>query len=221
MKPTDYTGQHFGRWTVLNKDNKPKQWICRCKCGKVKSVNIDNLKAGKTRSCGCFRGDHYRALWTTHGESKTKLYYVWLAMRNRCNRPGVNGYERYGGRGIKVCEEWMYDFPAFRDWALSNGYKEGLEIDRIDNDGNYESSNCRWVTRFENMQNTRLNKHIEYNGKAYTINELSDMCGLSPGLIGDRLRKGWTVKEAITLQPKVGNNQNLRGKNYGNLRKAT
>lgn len=214
---TDYTGQQFGRWTVLKRSAKPKFWICRCECGNVKAANIDNLKRGKSISCGCYRAELGRKHFETHGKSKTKLYYVWCGIRRRCNNPSVNGYERYGGRGITVCEEWAESFEAFMAWATANGYKEGLEIDRINNDGNYCPENCRWVTRYENMQNTRLNKHIEYNGKVYTINQLAEISGIEAWLIGERLRRGWSVEEAITLIPKVGNNQNLRGNKHGHL----
>lgn len=218
MKPAfDYTGQQFGRWTVLKRGDKPKIWICRCECGKIKAANIDNLKSGKSISCGCYRAELGEKQLKKHGMSKTKLYYVWYGMKKRCGNPGVRGYERYGGRGIKVCKEWAVNFETFMAWAMVNGYKEGLEIDRIDNEGNYEPTNCRWVTRYENMQNTRINKHIEYKGKVYTINQLSEMHGIAAKLIGARLRKGWNVEEAISLAPEVGNNQNLRGSKNGHI----
>ena len=217
MRAFDYTGQQFGRWTVLRRGDKPKFWICRCECGKVKAANIDNLKAGKSTSCGCYKAELGRKHFETHGQSKTKLYAVWCAMRNRCNKPGVNGYNRYGGRGIKVCEEWQNSFVPFLGWAMANGYKEGLEIDRINNDGNYCPENCRWVTRFENMQNTRINKHIEYKGNTYTISQLAEIHGIDASLVGSCLRKGWTVEEAVTLAPKVGNNQSLRGNNHEHI----
>jgi hypothetical protein len=213
----DYTGYTFGQWTVLHRDTDrvTKYWVCRCSCGTVKSVCIDNLKGGTSLRCQKCKGELSRKRMTTHGESKTKLYYVWLTMRNRCYRSEVKGYERYGGRGITVCEEWRKSYESFRDWAMDNGYREGLEIDRVDNDGNYEPSNCRWVTRLENMQNTRINKKVFYHGKIYTRTELADNAHLSRRLVGERLRKGWSVEETLHYNPVVGNNQTLRRKHNG------
>jgi hypothetical protein len=214
----DYTGQRFGDWLVLYRDEtdkRRKKWICKCSCGAIDSVNIDNLKRGASTRCQRCKGKLYSKRMATHGESKTRLYYVWLAMRNRCYRPGVNGYEHYGGRGIKVCKEWREHFEPFKEWALSHGYKYGLEIDRIDNNGDYCPENCRWVTRTQNMNNTSKTKHILYAGRQYTITELADQFNLSRDLIRDRLYKGWPIEDAISYKAKVGNNQNLRRTNNG------
>ena len=214
-KAKDYSGMRFGHWTVLSKTDAKKMWLCRCDCGNVLPVNIDNLKRGKSTRCNKCKGKLYKSRMTTHGESKTRLYYVWLTMRNRCIRKDVPSYSRYGGRGIKVCEEWMHSYTSFRDWALGHGYAQGLEIDRIDNNGDYCPSNCRWVDHLTNMQNTRINKLVKLNGKEYTSAEIANHFHISGRLFRERLRKGWSVEEAVKYKPQIGNNQTLRGDRHG------
>lgn len=207
----DYTGKRFGHWTILKKGNAPKKWVARCDCGAVKEVWIDNLKSGKSTCCNRCKGETSRKNATTHGESKTHLYYVWYTMKKRCTCKSSKSFADYGARGIKVCDSWMKSYVPFRDWALSHGYADGLQIDRIDNNGGYSPENCRWVTHRENMQNTRRNKHILFRGKEYTPTQLADMCGKNNSRISERLRKGWSAEEAMSLPVKIGNNQTLRG----------
>ena len=214
--PKDYTGYIFDKWTVLKRDiDRKKHWFCKCSCGNVASVSIDHLKRGTSKRCMKCKGKLTQNRMSTHGESKTRLYGVWLTMRNRCNNPTVKSYAVYGARGIKVCDEWQNSYEAFRDWSLANGYREGLQIDRINNDGNYSPENCRWISHLENMQNTSINKKAMFEGKLWTRTELAMRFNLSPRLIGDRLRHGWTIEEAISYKPQIGNNQNLRGNSHG------
>jgi hypothetical protein len=125
------------------------------KCGKEYNKQI-TTKTLKAQSCGCYTGTVASIFHTKHGYSKTKLYYVYDAIKNRVLNKNNLYYENYGGRGIKICEEWKNSRIAFLEWALSNGYKEGLTIDRIDNDGDYEPSNCRWVDYYTQSENKRL-----------------------------------------------------------------
>lgn len=153
----DLTGETFGRLTVVNKAGSSSKgyavWVCLCECGEFTHVRSDKLKSGNTRSCGCLSVDTFGAKKIKHGLSSHKLYGVWRGMKQRCSDPFKQGYENYGGRGISVCDEWKADFKQFFDWCKNNGYEEGLQIDRIDNDGNYAPENCRFVTPSENKKN--------------------------------------------------------------------
>lgn len=131
---------------------------------------------------------------TTHGESKSHLYIVWASMKRRCYNPNSKDYKNYGGRGIILCPEWKENFTLFRDWAIKNGYKQGLQIDRKDTNGNYEPSNCRWVTQIENENNRRYTKKVIYNNKQYTLRQLADEFKISRSVLYDRIYgNGFTV----------------------------
>jgi len=138
----DLTDQRFGKLTVIKLDCKDKRgeckWLCKCDCGNETVVYGSHLRKGDTVSCGCVM----RTANKTHGESKTRLYKIWLHMKDRCNNPNGDHYCYYGGRGITYTPIWE-DFNEFKSWAINNGYKDNLTIDRIDVNGNYEPDNCR------------------------------------------------------------------------------
>jgi len=152
----DLTGKRFGRLVVIKIEKVGKnggiKWACKCICGNEVIVAGYRLTSRHTKSCGCLKKevDAYGSI--THGLSKNPLYSVWKNMTRRCVDKNSDWYHRYGGRGITICEEWK-DLSVFVSWAESNGYKTGLEIDRIDNDGNYCPENCRFVTRSQNSHN--------------------------------------------------------------------
>lgn len=175
QKYEDLTGQVFGRWTVLKSYGKSKGdghlFWCRCECGIEKAVGSHSLKSGRSKSCGCLGKENRIKSCTHHGHARTKngvriskLYSVWDGMKQRCSNSNHSAYQWYGAKGVKVCEEWNNSFETFYEWAVSNGYKEGLSIDRINPFDNYEPSNCRWATNEEqasNKRNSERNKRLK------------------------------------------------------------
>jgi len=162
-KLIDLSNKKFGRLTVIqrakNSKNGDSRWFCKCVCGETKTIQGNHLRTGAIRSCGCLEKENRFEVNKTHGESNTRLYGVWLGIRKRCFNINEPAYHNYGGRGITVCHEWD-NYETFRDWAMANGYdpkaKRGeCTIDRIDVDGNYEPSNCRWVDMKVQRQNQR------------------------------------------------------------------
>lgn len=147
MKATDLSGSVFGHLVVVGPDRASGRlkWRCQCDCGSTTFQYRSDLMRGKVLSCGCGQGEH-------HGGSSTRLFRIWSNMRARCENPRVRTFARYGGRGIAVCDQWQ-SFTAFREWAMLAGYRDDLTIDRIDNDGHYEPTNCRWVSQRQQLAN--------------------------------------------------------------------
>ena len=200
---TDLTNQLFGRLTVIRRAgtdmNKKPLWLCRCSCGKQTLVPSQSLKSGATKSCGCLQEEHKKAGNIKHGLRYTRVYKIWLAILQRTGNEKNTDYELYGGRGITVCDEWKNDFMAFYNWAMENGYQENLTIDRIEVNGNYEPSNCRWSTQKEQCNNTRRNRRITLNGKTMTLKQWEEETGINSTLITARIdRLGWSEERALT-----------------------
>lgn len=174
----DLTGIKFNRLTVVRfveMRNRTPFWLCKCDCGNERIVSSSHLKNNHTRSCGCWNKDRIRMQNYKNGLTNTKLYYAYHNMINRCNRKDNAMYKNYGGRGITVCEEWLGrdGFMNFANWAISNNYRDGLQIDRIDNDKGYSPSNCRWVDRFTQANNKRTNIFVKVNGEIGTVGNMA------------------------------------------------
>lgn len=201
--PVDHAGEKYGRLTVISRvPNRKEYWLCRCECGTEKEVHIGNLTSGRQVSCGCYGREAASKSSKTHGESKTRLYRVWGNMKSRCYNPKVFSYYRYGSRGIKVCDEWKC-FESFRDWALANGYRDDLTIERKDLDGDYCPENCCWVTREEQANNKSTNRFIEFNGETLTVAQWAHRLGMDHRAMWDRLFvQGWSVQRALTTPPR-------------------
>jgi len=203
----DLSGRRFGNYTVIEYSHKDKlgkiYWLCECECGIKKSVCGSKLKSGHTKSCGCYNRKRASIAKTIHNDNRKgkrkRLYVIWFNIKQRCCNPKATSYPRYGKKGIAVCEEWKNNYLNFKSWALSNGYKDDLTIDRIDSKGNYEPLNCRWVTCKDQSRNTSRNRLFESNGKKRCLSEWRELLNLNYGTILYRINHGKTFQEAITF----------------------
>jgi len=184
-------GREYGRLRViaqLGTVNGNTVWLCKCRCGSVGLALAQDIKAGKTSSCGCYQAERNSEAHRIHGGTGSKLYDAWRAMKERCDNPDHPDYGHYGGRGIRYCEEWK-DFQNFRSWALSHGYTEGLTIDRKDNDGPYSPDNCRWATMKQQSNNRRGNIRVTLDGETMTLKQAAERTGLPYGALRERYQR--------------------------------
>lgn len=203
-QPKDLTGQKFGELTAIKyaySKNNSRYWLCLCTCGKEKIARTADLIAGKTKSCGClqFKTRQNTGLQSKkHGMTNSRIYNIWRRMRYRCYSNRDEHYKNYGQRGVAVCKEWLNDFSNFYNWAISNGYKDNLTIDRIDVNGNYEPLNCRWVDMKVQSNNKRNNHYISFNNEIHTISQWADLHNIRETTLCERLKRGWSMEEALT-----------------------
>lgn len=209
-------GQRFGKLTVIRENGRGKSggiaWLCQCDCGNQVTVEGHALVRGNNKSCGCSHGEK-------HGLSNDRLYSVWQTMKRRCDLPTSEKYKAYGGRGIKVCEEWASSFAAFRTWALENGYDYDAPygvctIDRIDVNGDYCPENCRWVDMATQSKNKRPTpKHskgiqVVYKGVEYkSLAELAEAYGFDENRLYRRVHKmslDEAMEQALSANAKIG-----------------
>lgn len=202
-------GDRFGRWTVVSDTaisvNGHKKYLCKCGCikGTESYIAEYSLKSGNSRSCGCITCETNTERMSTHHKSKTRLFHVWESMKSRCYNSHNKSYKNYGGRGIKVCEEWLNDFEAFYSWAMANGYDENAQygectIDRIKVNENYNPDNCRWADADTQALNRRSNVWITYNGETHSLSEWSEITGINRATLRQRLKKGCKGEELFS-----------------------
>lgn len=191
MKLKDLTNQRFGKLTVIKRDltsKKGVRWICKCDCGNEKSISSHCLIEGHTKSCGCYSFRWKENVIRHNSQEHRKLFAVYRNIIKRCYDKEFKQYKDYGGRGIIMCDEWLKDFEKFYSWAINNGYREDLSIDRINNNGNYEPNNCRWATIEEQSNNKRSCVYVEYNNEKHTIKEWSKITGISYQTLHHRIK---------------------------------
>ncbi len=198
----DITGQKFGRLTAVKVHHQEKDyrycWLFKCDCGGEIVARKSDVMGGRVRFCKKCKYESQ----TKHGQKNTRLYAVWNSMKQRCLNKNHKSYQAYGGRGITICKEWQDNFINFYNWALANGYNEQAEfmqctIDRIDVNGNYEPSNCRWVNARVQGDNTRTANRIEYNGEIHCLSEWARILNIGRKTIYYKLKKGLSFEEIV------------------------
>lgn len=203
----DLTGKVFTNLTVIRdapSKNGNSYWVCICRCSpeKERIVQGDNLKNGGTKSCGCYRLKHGA---TIRGEKRPRSYVSWADMKARCKYPSNENYERYGGRGITVCERWIDSYENFLE-DMGEPTK-GLTLERKNNDGNYSPENCKWATDIEQVRNRRSNHNLTYNGETKCLVEWSEILNINYNTLKTRINQaGWSVEQAFETP--------VKGKNY-------
>ena len=188
----DLTGKRFGR-LVATKYLGNSRWECQCDCGKTTKVGIGDLKTSHTRSCGCLFIDTIRK----HGMTNSRLYGIREGMISRCYKKHSYSYDNYGGRGITICDEWLNDFMSFYNWAMANGYEDNLTIERIDVNGNYDPSNCKWITNVEQSRNKRSTVYFTYNGETKIVSDWIKELGIPKTTFRRRIQQNRPIEEIL------------------------
>lgn len=213
----DLTGKKFGRLFVVNRAdsmNGHVRWLCKCDCGKECIVHGSSLKSGNTTSCGCYRIENAKKLYSGVRQNDKHLYAVWNGIKQRCRNTNNRSYYNYGGRGIKICDEWADNYEVFYNWAIRSGYKTGLEIDRIDYNGDYCESNCRFVQKEIQANNKRNVVLYTINGITKSLPQWCREYHRDYYTVRQRVYKlGWNIEDALVL-PK-----NTKNKNKNNNRR--
>lgn len=226
-KRIDRIGEVIGRLTIIDiapdrfdKRGKPRQyWVCRCECGAVKEIRNDGLNGKRTMSCGCLQRDRAsqinrgRTDGFKYGDSRERIHNIWYLIKFRCEDPASPSFHNYGGRGIRMCEEWsdgITGYFKFKEWSLNNGYREGLSIDRINNNGDYSPENCRWVDTYTQGNNKRNNVLIEYGGRTQTLSQWARELGVPTKNLHNRIRVlGWDIERAFTQPYRKSNRKSI------------
>lgn len=206
-KYKDISNQRFGKLVAqeylglkqISKDGRRAScWLCKCDCGNTTEVTYHNLISGHTKSCGCLHKEVVSKNSYRHGDSRTILYRRYIGMKDRCYNQNATEYDQYGGRGIRVCDEWFNDYTSFKRWSLDNGFRKELSIDRINVNGNYEPKNCRWATTKEQAENRQNNHIVRYNGKEYILTRIASEHNICVNTFRYRLEMGWDADKIIS-----------------------
>lgn len=202
-----WIGKKFGRLTVTSftqvksKNYSCVGWVVTCDCGNQRVVLPYHLVTGHTTSCGCYKGElrsqKNKTEKTTHGGRHERLYGIWHGMKQRCYDKNNKDYPKWGGRGIKICDEWKNDYASFRSWSVDNGYNDSLTIDRIDSEKGYDPSNCRWVDFHTQATNRKNIRSYVLNGEEKNLKELADEYGIQYGTLYRRIKSGWGLEDAL------------------------
>lgn len=201
-KEIDISGKRFGKLLAIRKVGKgsrktPQKWFCVCDCGNTKQITKGSLLRGITKSCGCERKRISRERMTKHGLKKTILYKKWLSMKNRCYNKNSERFKNYGERGICVCDEWRKNFVTFYTWAIENGYKYGLSLERMDVNGNYCPNNCKWIPLKDQVFNKTNTIYLNLFGDKMTVHNASLMFGVPEKRIRCRRQMGWSDERCV------------------------
>lgn len=203
-----YEGQIYGYLTIIRTLRKPYRGRpsvlfaeVRCQCGKVYTIFLRDVIGGRSKSCGCMRGEMISKRMTRHGGSKSRLFNIWQGMRYRCMNPNSKAYADYGLRGIQICALWEQDFQIFREWATSHGYTETLTIERINVNKGYDPDNCTWISKGQQSKNTRNTVRYTIGEETMILSEWAERYSISYATIQRRIAGGWSVEQAITTAP--------------------
>lgn len=230
----EWLGKRFGRLTIVDFAHAESpyrgwMWVCRCDCGNTRTLIPGDVKQGKTRSCGCLHDEvcaEKASKFKYSVKDHPRLYSIYNGIKKRCYSKNEPRYKDYGARGIEMCNSWLNPtdgFDNFVEWSLSHGYSEDMSIDRINVDGNYEPTNCRWVSMNEQALNKRDTKWVDYKGEHIQLMVLCDRLGITYDTVHDRIyKRGWSVEDAIE-KPSAQHNSLMskcreRGINYSTVR---
>lgn len=206
-------GNRYSLLTVIRevkrKDLHGRFVLCECDCGNLKEISLRDLKRGNAKSCGCLKKYDTSNNDNFHNKSNTRIYSIWSDMKSRCFNEKNSRFERYGGRGISTCKEWL-EFDNFYKWSIDNGYNDELTIDRADNNGDYNPKNCKWSTQKEQARNRSTTIRVERDGIKKSLREWCEIEGVEFNMVYRRLRRGWDIEDAFNV-PSIA-----RGKKYAN-----
>lgn len=222
FKLQDITGRRFNYWTVVSYSHRANHlswYLCKCECGAEKLVPSQNLKNGRSKSCGCFRKVYLSKLRRQYSIQVKSEVSVWNGMKSRCRNKRDRIYKHYGGRGIKVCDRWLNSFDAFIE-DMGRRPSKKHSIDRIDVNGDYEPSNCRWTTQKEQARNTRRNVLVTFNGETRCISDWAERTGIKYGTLKQRIRHGWPIEIALNPTLRKGTGGPVPGRFCKEVREA-